>query len=293
MKKLKILLLASLLIMIMAGCKNQNKKSDKGFTFEQEQAESNIRDIKSVINLFPAPGEILTRFYNADLEYNEGILHDPGSASEYTSSRDKGLNLGVYISDLAYSALFSRNSEAAGYMEVVRKLSNDLDVSNIAFESLAERLVTNIGNNDSLIVIGNEAFYNVLEFLETTGREKDIAVITTGAYIESMFLAMNSIEVYDERDPILREITELKYPLENLLNQAESVSEAPAVQGILDYIRELDDIFSELESEGIVASVEEPGVITLSGGSLPEITAENFSAIKASVTTIRATIVGN
>lgn len=279
--------------MIMSGCKNQNRKTEKGFTFDQEKVESDLRNAKSIINLFPAPGEILTRFYNADLEYKEELLHDPGKANEYITSRAKGLNLGIYISDLAYSALFSRNSNATGYMEVVRKLSNDLDISNAEFQSLTERLGDNIGNADSLIVIGNDAFYNVLEFLETSGRNNTIALISSGAYVESIYLALHSTEKYSENDPILQQISELKYPLENLLNQAESASDDPAVQSILEYIRELDGIFSELESEGVVASVEEPGVITLSGGSLPEITAENFTAIKNSVTNIRAFIVGN
>jgi hypothetical protein len=234
---------------------------------------------------------ILNRFYNAELAYNEELLHDPGRARDYMTSRGKGLNLGIYITDMAYAALFSRNSIAAEYLEVVTKLSNDLDVANTAFESLVNRVGANAGNSDSLIVISNEAFLNVLEFLETAERENAIALITYGAYIESMYLALYSMEEYDENDPILRQISELKYPLENLLGQAESVSEDPAVQSILEYIRELNALFTELEVGSIKASVDEPGVITMSGGSLPDISAENFAEIRRSVLSTRAFIV--
>lgn len=293
MEKLKILFLACILILVTAGCKNQNKRVDKNFQFDQEKVESNVQSTKSLIYLFPAPGEILTRFYNADLEYNEDLLHDPGKSSDYISSRDKGLNLGVYISDLAYTALFSRNTKATSYMKVIRKLSSELDISNAVFETLVERLGANIGNSDSLIAIGNDAFYNVMEFLEHTARENTIALISSGAYIESIYLALNSIEEYRENDPILQQISELKYPLENLLNQSESVSDDPAVQSILAYTKELNDIFSSLQAESISVTSEEPGVITLSGGSLPDITAENFAAIKQNVLSTRAFIVGN
>lgn len=292
MEKLKFLFMAFILLLLMAGCNNQNKKTDKGFSFDQGQIEGEIRNAKSIIYLFPAPGEILTRFYDADLTYQEEMLHDPGNASGYITSRDKSLNLGVYISDLAYSALFARNSRATDYLEVVRLLSNDLDISNTVFESLTERLRENIGNNDSLVALGNDAFFNVLEFLETSGRENTIALITSGAYIESLYLAMISIEKYSENDPIIRQISELKFPLENLLHQSENVSDDPAVESILKYTRELNDIFNSLQAENVNVAIEEAGVITLSGGSIPEITAENFTAIKRNVLSTRAFIIG-
>lgn len=293
MDKLKILFLTSVLLLIMTGCVNREKKTDKGFAFNQEQVAQDIQNAKSMIYLFPSPGDILTRFYDADLEYNGELLHDPNMASGYTSSRDKALNLGVYISDLAYSALFSRNTSATGYMEVVRKLSNGLDISSVAFESLIDRLGANIGNNDSLIAIGNDAFYSVIEYLESSGRENTIALITTGAYIESMYIALYSIGEYSENDPILRQISELKYPLENLLNQSETVSGDLAVESILEYTRKLNDIFSKLQAESLDVTVDEPGVITLSGGAVPDITAENFDAIKRNVMSTRSFIVGN
>jgi hypothetical protein len=292
MEKLKILALALILPLVVAGCKNQNKKIDKGFVFDQAQVEGDIRNTKSIIYLFPAPGEILSRFYDADLEYHAEMMHDPGRASSYITSRDKGLNLGVYISDLAYSALFARNNKSTDYLEAVRMLSDELDISNAAFESLGERLRDNIGNNDSLVAIGNDAFFIVLDFLENSGRDNTIALITSGAYIEALYLAMMSIEEYNENDPVLQQISELKYPLENLLKQSESVSDDPAVEGILDYTRELNEIFSALQAESVDVSLEETGVITLSGGSIPDITAENFSAIKRNVLSTRAFIVG-
>lgn len=293
MEKLTILALAFFLFLFTSSCKNQNKKIEEGFKFDKEQIEADITVAKSFIYLFPSPGEILNRFYNADLSYNEELLHDPGRASDYITLRDKGLNLGIYIADMAYASLFSRNTLAADYLDVVRKMSNELDVSNTAFESLVDRVGDNVGNSDSLIVISNEAFFNVLEFLETAGRENTIALISSGAYIESIYLALYSMEEYNEKDPILRQISELKYPLENLLGHAESVSEDPAVQSILAYVRELNAIFTELEAESGSSSVEQPGVITLSGGSLPDISAENFAAIRRSVLSSRALIIGN
>lgn len=291
MNKLTFFTLIIIIFSLTEGCNNQKKKIDEGFKFDRDQIESEIK--KSPIYLFPSPGEILNQFYAAELPYDEELLHDPNQYTDYVTYREKGLNLGVYITDLAYASLFSRNTVVSEYLDVVRKLSSELDVATTAFESLAERIGTNVGNRDSLIVLSNEAFNNVLEFLETAGRENTIALISSGAYIEAMYLALYSLEEYSENDPILQQLSELKYPLENLLKQAESVSDDPNVEGILFYIKELDKIYNELESESTIASVEAPGVITLSGGSLPDITEENFYMIKRSVLDTRTYIVGN
>jgi hypothetical protein len=293
MRKSKLLLLFFCSFILLFGCQNRSKKIDDGFKFSREMKLSDIEVTKSFIYLFPSPGEVLDLFYEADLKYMDGLLHDPGEADNYMTVRDKGLNLGVYITDMAYAALFSRNSEAAGYMDVIRKLSSDLHVSTTVFESLIERAQKNMGQRDSLIQISNEVFYNMVEFLESSGQENMVAIISSGAYVEAMYLALGSVDEYNEDDPVIRQISEMKYPVENLMGHAESVTEDPNVQSILEFIRELDDLFRELETTTTDAVVNEPGVISLSGGSVPDLTRENFDAMKLKVSLIRANITDN
>jgi hypothetical protein len=293
MKKTRVPLLILCCFLVISGCQNRSKKIDDGFRYDEDMKLSDIEVTKSFIYLFPAPGEILDRFYNADLQYIEGLLHDPGVSDTYLSARDKGLNLGVYLTDMAYAALFSRNSEAADYLEVIRKLSGDLNVSTSTFESLIERARENMGHRDSLVTISNEVFFNMVEFLEGSGQENIVAIISSGAYVESMYLALNSVDEYNEHDPIIRQITELKYPMENLMSHAESVSEDPNVQSILKFVKELNQLFSELETTATQAVVSEPGVISFSGNSAPELSRDNFDEMKQKVILIREHIVNS
>ncbi len=291
MKRLKIVLMLITVSMLFFGCKNRGNKIDEGFRFEEDKHMTEIEITKSFIYLFPSPGEILDRFYTVDLQYMEGELHDPALSDRYLTSKDKGLNLGVYLSDMAYAALFSRNSDAAEYLDVIRKLSGDLNVSTTAFESLIERAKSNMGARDSLVSISNEAFFNMLEFLESSGQEQTIAIISAGAYVETIFLALGSVDVYNENDPVIRQISELKYPMENLMSHVEQEAEDPNVQSILSFIRELNEMFAELEEKSSTAEVSEPGVITFSGGSIPEINEENFNEMKSRVIRIREEII--
>ncbi len=290
---IKLSLVVLCCFLVVTGCQNRSKKIDDGFRYDENAKLSDIEVTKSFIYLFPSPGEILDRFYSADLQYKDGLLHDPAASDTYLSVKDKGLNLGVYLTDMAYAALFSRNSQAADYMEVIRKLSGDLNVSTSTFETLIERAWEDMGNRDSLISISNEVFFNMVEFLESSGQENIVAIISSGAYVESMYLALKSVDEYNEDDPIIRQIAELKYPMENLMGHAESVSDDPNVQSILTFVKELNQLFNELETTASNAVVSEPGVISFSGNSTPDLNRENFDEMKQKVILIREHIVNS
>jgi hypothetical protein len=293
MNKIRLPLLVLCCLLVVAGCQNRSKKIDDGFKYDENAKLSDIEVTKSFIYLFPAPGEILDRFYNADLQYTEGLLHDPGVSDTYLSAKDKGLNLGVYLTDMAYAALFSRNSEAADYLGVIRKLSGDLNVSTSTFEALIKRARENLGNRDSLVSISNEVFFNMVEFLEASGQENVVAIISSGAYVESMYLALMSVDEYDEDDLVIRQIAELKYPMQNLMGHAESVSEDQNVQSILTFVKELNQLFGELETTATSAVVSEPGVISFTGTSTPDLNIDNFDEMKQKVILIREHIVNS
>lgn len=292
MKNFKIIFVMSCALLFFFSCTNEKRRNADKFQFEGELKQSDIEITKAFIYLFPSPGEILDRFYGTEFSFLSEHTSNPNDAVKYLSSKDKGLNLGVYLTDMAYAALFSRSSEAVEYLDVIKNLSNELNISSSTFESLIERSKNNMGNRDSLIEISNQVFYNMVEFMEGAGMENTIAIVSCGAYVESMYLALNSVEKFDSENLILNQIAELKFPVENLLSHAESVSDDPNVQSILMYVTELNDLFSELESKSSVAEKTEPGVISFSGGKAPELNAENFQEMKSAVIRVRDYITG-
>lgn len=282
-------------ILVIVSCNNQQKKKAEqdGFRYAEENEKSAIEVTKSFIYAFPSPGDLLERIGDAGLTYQNGLMNSPSSAISYISSKEQALNLGVYVTDLAYSAMFSRSSEAVDYLEVVRSLSDEVHISNSAFESLIDRARENIGDTDSLIDISNEVFFQMVEYLESSGMQNTIALVSAGAYVESMHIAIESAENYGEDSEIFKQIAELKYPLKNLLDHAETVSDDPNVQSVLQYIRELNKTFSELEKEagGSEVKKDEPGVLTLTGGGEDILDAENFDILRSKVREIRNYII--
>ena len=77
MKNLKLLFALTIgIIMALTACKNQQKNGSgsEGFEYDDETVMSNIEVTKSFIYAFPSPGDLLARFDEAELVFNELVI---------------------------------------------------------------------------------------------------------------------------------------------------------------------------------------------------------------------------
>jgi hypothetical protein len=294
-KKTFWLFCAICLLSGFVSCKNSQKKASESqsSTFA-DSIEAGVNDTIPVTFLLPSPGEILFRFYVADFDYMPDLLNPAQNSDKYIGSKAQLLNLGVYITDMAYTAMNERSAETVKYLETIQSLSQEVGISSAVFESLITRSKANAGQLDSLFNISNEAFTNMLEFLESGGKDVSIAYMSAGAYIESLFLALQSIEAYSEDDKLIKLLIEMKYPMENLLGNARYATETESDTAMITYLNDISQIFDEMGKSGseTVITKTESGVISIRGGEERIMSETNFNNLKYKVTEIRKKIVG-
>ncbi len=298
MERFKIMIpyfLGALLLLI--SCNNQERKGkdtgSEGFLYKQAKEEQKQESLETLIYSFPSPGDILERFENSDLMYKSELMHPVSLVDNYITRKEKALNLGVYATDLAYAAMFAKNSIAVDYLEAVQSLSNDLNIFPGDMEDLIERADENIGNNDSIIAYSNEVFFNIIENLEDMENKNIVALVSAGAYVESMHIAFQSVDHYSADNSIIRQIAELRYPLKNLLDQASLVSDDSDVKSILNDIQEINDEFDKLVTKGAEIQVkqDEQGVLSLSGEEDKTMDEHSFQILKAKIEAFRKSII--
>jgi hypothetical protein len=291
----KIFLLFNLagFLLIATSCTNVQNKNTGQVEIRVDTADNIASDNVSVIYLLPSPGEILLRFYTADLKYKQEILNPAGNKGKYIGSKAQTLNLGVYIADMAYCAMFERSTETVNYLEAIQTLSTEAEISSNIFESLLVRSKANAGQIDSLMNISNEAFTNMLEFLETGGKEIALTQVSAGAYIESLFIALQSVDKFSEDNETLKLLAEMKYPMENLMEKAKSATANETDKAIINYLNQIAIIFNELENNGskTVITKNASGEISIQGGEEMVINEANFNDLKKKVAEIRNNIV--
>lgn len=249
-----------------------------------------IRDIHF---LFPLHDEIIEDFFNTDLEYKPGLVNSVENRDSYLGPRSQALNLGIYLTDLAYSVKYGLADESVDYLEAVSSLSKQIGVSTEVFESLLDRARANISNSDSIVSISNEACYKMFNFLEASKKENILGIISTGAYIESLYLVLETKDEFNEDDPVFAQISILKYPFDILLSVARKSEDEENATSLFKYLNSINHTFEQLAVEGTeTTTTKTEGKLINSGGAAFTLSSENFKEIKSAIRSIRTEITG-
>lgn len=291
-------------IMIAYGCQSGNRGTPK-LIEDVESGESleGIQSFNQIYHLYPSPAEMLSIIDMTKMAYDEELLNPVGEADRYVDTKSKTYILGVYMTDLAYAALFGRHEATLDYLEVVRSLSEEIRIDRAVDDEMIEKARNNVEYLDSLYNISNEAFMNILAYCERNDRSNTIVMLSAGAFSESLFLAVNLIDDYGTADRMLQHLADQKYTIDNFMTFAESVVEDdPNVASTIEDLKKIKDIYDGIDpgsGQVSVSGTEDPGddqpkklVIGGSGdNSQPSLTKEEFESLKAAVVELRNKII--
>jgi hypothetical protein len=270
MKKLSFKLLFSLVVVsaLMYSC-GGNQETEE-VTEEVTQEENSTEEVTYML---PSPLQIVSLFKNAGLEYVGGLTNVKENVNSYNAKTAQKLNFGVYAADMAYSITNNQTQEAINYLNALRQMSEKIwmtDVFNSA--GVAERLEKNVGNQDSLTSIMADMQMEMDEYLEENGTSYTGSIIFAGAWIESMYLALNSNKNSSEK--IISRLSEQAIIIGNIIGAVKQANED----------KEFDDIIASLEKiEASFKSVNENSTSTL--------TTEQIEGLKVMVTEIRNNLI--
>lgn len=301
----------SLIFMVMIGslmlavaCQSGQKKSTVLIEdLEETSSKSGFESFHQMINLYPSPAEMLSVFDMADMSFEGALVNPAERADQYLDSKTKTYALGVYITDLAYAALLGRHEETLDYLDVVKALSEQININEAVDESMIENARNNLDYLDSLYIISNEAFTNILSFCERNERSNTIVMLTAGAFIESLFLAVHMVDDYNTSDQLIQHLAEQKYTIANFMMFAKSLdSDDPGVVSILEDMEKIQNIYDGIAPGSGAVTIKtstDPDKkpmkkLTIDGSgadSQPQISEEEFEALKAVILELRNNIV--
>ncbi len=281
---------------------NQNKttnsdlktKIDKELEVDDELVE-NLNKAKQVFYALPSPIETAMLIKRAGTSFDENLLNSVDNAQNYTTTRDKALNFGVYGADLSYASLFSQTQIAIQYMAISKKLADDMGILDFLDANFVKRLEKNVNNRDSTMVIITDGFMNSNTYLKEAGRPEIAALIITGGWLEGLYIATSLTKASPNNSELIDRIVDQKLSLITLKNLLEEYSENTDIQNVLEMIKEISSIYDQIR---VVTSKVEPitnqesKITTLQAKTEIFISDEVFSNLCNSVDSIRNVIVG-
>ena len=133
MKKTIAAVIIPLLILSFTGlysCRNSSGNKEKKVTTTDQK---NLLEKELEKNVYPLPtsAEVIKILTDMEVGYNLGISNPPEKAKKYITTAKKSINLGIYGADLSYATLYNMDQQVIDYMDAIRILVTDLNMSRI------------------------------------------------------------------------------------------------------------------------------------------------------------------
>ena len=266
MKKYLIVILIS---SFLASCGDDTVVSEieTDSTADSTAIDSNLSPERAgkaqmIFQTIPSPFETATIFEEAGAGYNQELTNSIDHVSNYTTSSQQALNLGVYGADLSYANIFDQSQESMFYMNCSKILADGLGVTAAFSPETIERIEENMNNRDSMMIIVNDAFWTCDAYLKENGQNDLSALIIIGGWVEGLYLGSSSIDRNNPSEELMGKIADQKFSLNNLLGLLETYDNEE-VNKLRDQLNSLKVVFDKVE--------EGDGATTVSGDETPVI----------------------
>lgn len=247
MKNLIHFLLLILLVGLFS-CTTETTTDNSQTTDTTIAAKSN--ETKQIFNL-PSPIELYADLNNSSVPFKLEAMNSTDKLNEYTTTDDKAINLGVYASDIAYSAVSGRSDETMSSFIAAKKLADNLGLAEGFDDKITTRIDNNLDNPDSLNNISTDSYSMAINYLRAQNQEDILPLLIFGGWIESVYIAANSYQTtkFSEEDVIVNKIFEQGFLLENLIDYFKNLdNNSKNFETIKTQLNDLQTMYDETQN---------------------------------------------
>jgi len=230
---------------IYGGCKSDTSKSTGNVKDTLTQVAAKSSKTKTTYKL-PSPVELYIFLREGGAKYGKESLNPVDNLSKYLTTRNKAINFGIYASDLAYCTVFAKPQQTFFYFKTAKTLANDLGLTDGFDESISKRIENNLNNTDSLFQITSDSYWQACSFLEEKGKSDILGYILVGGWIESVYIAISSVDKFSAENEVVIRIAEQQFLLENLLENLNSIEKNPQIDEIVTKLKTIKITFDKL-----------------------------------------------
>jgi hypothetical protein len=223
-----------------AAAKQQKKVEKEQVKVLQTQIEANVYPL-------PTSASVIKMLTELQVGYIIGISNPVENSKKYFSSSTRAINLGVFGADLSYATLYNIQQEVINYLDAIRSLSNELNMSKIYNEDLYARIKQNYDNRDELVKILTSAFNDTYAYLSDNEQQPLALLVVGGAWVEGMYLTTHVSEAAYQVAGISKVLLEQKKSFELFLDITRPYINDPSVG---DFVKLLDPVKKEYETLG-------------------------------------------
>jgi hypothetical protein len=221
---------------LFTGCRQGNKEQKR---IELTMVDTLEKKIEENVYPLPTSADVIKMLTDLEVGYQFGISNPVENVNKYISSSARAINLGVFGADLSYCTVYNISQEVGKYLEAIRSLANELNMSQIYDVALYDKIKASSENKDELVKILTDAFNSTYAYLADNQQQTLALLVVGGAWVEGMYLTCHVSEAAYQVAGISKNLLEQKKSFELFLELAKPYeSEA----NISDFITKLEPI---------------------------------------------------
>ncbi len=290
MKKSTLFFLSALTVLSLNSCSGGDEKAEDSEVIDTANTQVALPEpVSETFFQVPSPGEMLTFIKMVGGKNNKNIsfLNPPSNEKNYTDSKTKSLNFGIYSCDLSYCSIFEIGSESLKYFKTVKIMGDQIGVSTAIRPEILKRLESNIGSPDSLAVITDDVYFSSFEALEESKQGPTLALVVAGGWLESLYIAIN-LAKYEEKSPVIERLADQKYTLDNMIEFLKKHGSDKGVESVRADFESLALEFNKITEKDVAPMKSKGGKgITLGGGKQLVINEQTYTDITNKIKAIR------
>lgn len=248
MKKAIAVIILPMMILLLSGlgsCKNRSEKKELK-KVELDQVETLESEIEKNVYPLPTSADVIKMLSELEVGYILGISNPVENARKYLTSQSKAIGLGSYGADLSYATLYNIQQEVINYLDAIRSLANELNMSRIYDETLYDRIKENFDNRDVLVEVLTEAFNNTYAYLSENDQQSLALLVVGGAWVEGMYLTTHVSEAAYQVAGISKVLLEQKNSFDLLIDITKPYMDDPNLKDFIDKLEPIKTVYAGL-----------------------------------------------
>lgn len=248
MKKVIAAVILPMLVLCFTGlgsCKSRTEKKELK-KIELDEKDTLTSEIEKNVYPLPTSAEVIKMLQDLEVGYILGISNPVENARKYLTSQSKAIAMGSYGADLSYATLYNIQQEVINYLDAIRSLAAELNMSRIYDETLYDRIKENFDNRDQLVDILTDAFNNTYGYLSDNDQQTLALLVVGGAWIEGMYLTTHVSEAAYQVAGIAKVLIEQKNSFDLYLDITKPYLDDPALKEFIDKLEPIKSVYSRL-----------------------------------------------
>lgn len=201
------------------------------------------QEVEKFIYPLPSAFEVTNMLNDIEASYIFGISNDPEKAGSYFTEKDRAINLGIYIADLAYATTYNQSSEVQDYFRAIERLTRELDLTAALPADLPSQITDNINNKEKLIDIVTNMFQDAYSFLNEQGRTELSYLVLAGTVYEGLYLTTHISENTFQNPRLIETILFQKQHIQELGQLMDNYSDSELLSETRQDISAINDIY--------------------------------------------------